>query len=38
MKIAVIGLGLIGGSMAKTLKLHTDATVYGCDLNPETIR
>ena len=37
MKIAIIGLGLIGGSLARTIKLHTDATVYGCDLNPATI-
>jgi len=35
--IAIIGLGLIGGSLAKTIKLHTAATVYGCDLNPRTI-
>lgn len=37
MKIAIIGLGLIGGSLARTIKLHTDATVYGCDLNPSTM-
>ena len=37
MKIAIIGLGLIGGSLAKTIKLHTDAAVYGCDLNPQSI-
>lgn len=37
MNIAVIGLGLIGGSLAKTIKLHTEHTVYGCDLNPQTI-
>ena len=37
MKIAIIGLGLIGGSLARTIKLHTDAAVYGCDLNPATI-
>ena len=37
MKIAIIGLGLIGGSLARTIKLHTDAAVYGCDLNPQTI-
>ena len=37
MKIAIIGLGLIGGSLARTIRLHTDAAVYGCDLNPATI-
>ena len=37
MNVAVIGLGLIGGSLAKTIHLHTDAKVYGCDLNPQTI-
>ena len=37
MHVAIIGLGLIGGSLARTIKLHTDATVYGCDLNPATI-
>lgn len=37
MNIAVIGLGLIGGSLAKTIKLHTEHTVYGCDLNAQTI-
>lgn len=38
MNIAVIGLGLIGGSMARTIKLHTTHTVYGCDLNAQTIQ
>lgn len=38
MKIGIVGLGLIGGSLAKTIKLHTKATVYGCDLNQQTIR
>lgn len=37
MNICVVGLGLIGGSLARTIKLRTNATVYGCDLNPETI-
>ena len=38
MNIAIIGLGLIGGSLARTIKLHTAHTVYGCDLNETTIR
>ena len=31
MNIGIIGLGLIGGSMAKAVKTHTEHTVYGCD-------
>lgn len=38
MNIAIIGLGLIGGSLARTIKLHTAHSVYGCDLNETTIR
>ena len=38
MNIAIIGLGLIGGSMARTIKQRTAYTVYGCDLNPQTIQ
>ena len=34
--IGVIGLGLVGGSMAKALNQNTDHTVYGYDIN-ETI-
>ena len=34
MKIYIIGIGLIGGSMALDIKtLHPDATVYGIDSN-----
>ena len=33
MKILVVGLGLIGGSMCKALKKYTHHTVTGCDLN-----
>lgn len=37
MNIAVIGLGLIGGSLAKGIKARTSHTVYGSDINDETI-
>lgn len=37
-KIAVIGLGLIGGSMALELKKLTWATIYGIDNNPEHLQ
>jgi len=35
--IAVVGLGLMGGSMAKSIKSRTGHTVYGTDLNAETM-
>ena len=38
MQIAIIGLGLIGGSLSRTIKLHTEHTVYGCDIDPQTIQ
>ncbi len=34
-KVAVIGLGLIGGSLALELKKNTWATIYGIDKNAE---
>jgi len=34
-KIAIIGLGLIGGSLALELKKNSWATIYGIDKNPE---
>ena len=37
-KIAVIGLGIIGGSMAYALRGFKNATISGCDINPETRR
>jgi prephenate dehydrogenase len=37
-KIAVIGLGLIGGSLALELKKSTWATIYGIDKNPEHLQ
>ncbi len=38
MNIAVIGLGLIGGSICKALKKHTFHKIYGIDNDPETIK
>ncbi len=35
--VGIVGLGLIGGSMAKTVKKHTIARVYGCDLDPHAM-
>ena len=37
MNVAIIGLGLIGGSMAKSIKNRTAHTVWGADLNAETM-
>ncbi len=35
MKVLVVGLGLIGGSICKALHTFTEHSVYGCDANPE---
>lgn len=37
MKIAVVGLGLIGGSLCKTIKRHTGHMCYGLDTDRGTI-
>lgn len=37
MNVGIVGLGLIGGSMAKSIKARTGHTVYGTDLNAETM-
>lgn len=37
MKIVIVGLGLIGGSIAKALKLNTDHQVLGIDVNEESL-
>lgn len=36
--IAVVGLGLMGGSMAKAIKTRTDYKVLGLDINEETMQ
>lgn len=38
MKIAIVGLGLIGGSLAKAIKKNTQHSVYAIDTDKETIR
>lgn len=38
MNIGIVGLGLIGGSMAKSIQKYTDHTVYGFDTNEETMQ
>lgn len=38
MKIGVVGLGLIGGSLARAFKQYTPHTVCGADKNPEVVR
>lgn len=37
MNVGIVGLGLIGGSMAKSIKSRTAHTVWGTDLNAETM-
>jgi prephenate dehydrogenase len=37
MKIAIVGLGLIGGSLAKAIKKNTDYTVCGIDVSASTL-
>ena len=37
MKIGIIGLGLIGGSLAMSLRRHTEHTVFGYDINPQVV-
>ena len=37
MNVGIVGLGLIGGSMAKSIQTRTAHTVWGIDLDPETM-
>lgn len=36
--IGIVGLGLMGGSMAKALKKYTPHFVYGCDVDEKTMQ
>ncbi|MBQ8182432.1 MAG: prephenate dehydrogenase/arogenate dehydrogenase family protein [Clostridia bacterium] len=38
MNIGVVGLGLIGGSLAKSAKKNTNYKVYGYDINNEVVK
>ena len=37
MNVGIVGLGLIGGSIAKSIKRETPDTVLGYDINPSTV-
>ncbi len=38
MEIGIVGLGLIGGSLAKAISQNTDHTVYGFDLSDQVVK
>lgn len=38
MEIGIVGLGLIGGSLAKAISQNTDHTVYGFDISDQVIK
>lgn len=38
MEIGIVGLGLIGGSLAKAISQNTDNTVYGFDISDQTLK
>ena len=37
MKIGIVGLGLIGGSLAMSIRRHTEHTVFGYDIDPQVM-
>ncbi|MBR3493801.1 MAG: prephenate dehydrogenase [Clostridia bacterium] len=37
MNIGIAGLGLIGGSLARTIRLHTDHRIWGADTDPAAL-
>lgn len=38
MEIGIVGLGLIGGSLAKAISQNTDHTVYGTDISEQVVK
>ena len=38
MEIGIVGLGLIGGSLAKAISQNTDNTVYGYDISDQVVQ
>ena len=38
MEIGIVGLGLIGGSLAKAISQNTDHTVYGTDISSQVVK
>ena len=38
MKILIVGMGLIGGSVCKALKNKTQYEVYGCDVDESVLQ
>lgn len=38
MKVAIIGLGLMGGSLGRALIKKTDCSVYACDKNEDSLK
>ena len=37
MNVGIVGLGLIGGSLAKSIKKHSEHTVWGFDIDSDTV-
>ncbi|MBQ3424068.1 MAG: prephenate dehydrogenase/arogenate dehydrogenase family protein [Clostridia bacterium] len=37
MKVGIVGLGLIGGSLAMSIRKHTEHTVFGYDIDPKVM-
>ena len=37
MKIGIVGLGLIGGSLAMSIRKHTEHAVFGYDIDPQVM-